>query len=228
MAGQLQQRRLGGAVMKRALLSRGRIEAPIGRDLAIHGGDVDDAGFARRRGGVLQRRQRRAHGFEGGGDGAFIGRGEIGRLQRRKAFHLHRDGIVDQDVQTRRGFRKSRAPPPVSATSKAARSTENPSPRNCSSNSGQFGVVAAIDDHMGAGPGQGPRHRRAQMSPRRRNEGGAAVETERLGVVHCGRSASSSQERSHPYGKKPIYAAVQHEPRRLAAPRPIGNRGSPH
>ena len=85
--------------MERALLAALVIQPRIGRHLAIHGGNVDDTGIARRHHGGPQRRQGGAHGLEGGGDRGGIGGGEIFWRQRGKGLALHEANIVDQHVQ---------------------------------------------------------------------------------------------------------------------------------
>ena len=85
MAGQLQQRRLGGAVMKRALAFRARHRSGAsGATLPYMEAILIDARLAAAGHALFQRGQRRAHRLEGGGHAAGIGRREILRRQRRK------------------------------------------------------------------------------------------------------------------------------------------------
>jgi hypothetical protein len=157
MAGQLQQACLGGPIVERALLRRIVIQPAIGRNLAIHGGDVDDAGFPCRRHAGFQRGQRGAHRFKRGGDGAGIGGGEVFAAQAGEAFDLHRHRIVGQYVQALEAGEESARGARVRDIESGAGDGEfalfQPGLK-C----GQRGIVAAIDDDMGARFTQGLDH----------------------------------------------------------------------
>ena len=105
MAGQLDERRLGGAIVKRACLFGPRIYLRIGRDQSIHRGDIDDAGPAYLFHGIAKRGQRSTHDLERRRHARTKRAFEIFRLKRVARFRRHADRIVYDHIDAL-AFRK--------------------------------------------------------------------------------------------------------------------------
>ena len=89
-------------------------------------------------------------------------------------------GIVDQDIQPLQAAEESRGSPRCRGRRRRRASTDKPSAAQFAFESCQRRSVAAIDDDMGAGLGQRPRHGAAQMAAAARNKGSLAVQTEKI------------------------------------------------
>ena len=102
MAGELQQRRLGGTVMERARLFGLRIDTPVGRNHAIHRRDVDDTRIAAAASTALRNAGKRcAHGFERGDDAASDRSRRNPPAPARRTASASCDGVVDENIEPR-------------------------------------------------------------------------------------------------------------------------------
>ena len=221
MAGELQQRRLGGAIMKGALAFRRVIEPGVGRDLAIHGGDVDDAGFARRRHGRFERRQRGAHRLESGGDAAGIGlRRNPPASARQKASPVMRHGIVDQDVEPLEAAEESPQAPRHRRHRKRRARPRNPRPAVPASKAASVASSRPLTITWAPASASARVMARPRWPRAAGNESDAAIEPEKLlgihGTSHAAGAALPARFHVRSYasltlhGKQAIYAAVQH------------------